>query len=111
LRGPQLDAIIRRTERRAIPSGALSRAFMTAVLSLCAIAFMISTSLFGVFYRNWLPLILSIPVLLFLALYPMLKRFTRLCHYYLGAALALAPVCAWIAIAGNLRLPPILMAL
>ena len=107
----ELDAKNPRTARRAIPSGALSRAFVTAVLSLCAIAFIASTSLFGVFYRNWLPLILSVPVLLFLASYPLLKRFTRLCHYYLGAALALAPVCAWIAVAGNVRLPPILMAL
>jgi 4-hydroxybenzoate polyprenyltransferase len=107
----ELDAKNPRTARRAIPSGALSRAFVMTVLSLCAIAFIASTSLFGVLYRNWFPLILSIPVLLFLASYPLLKRFTRLCHYYLGAALALAPVCAWIAIAGNLRLPPILMAL
>ena len=65
----------------------------------------------GFSISNWLPLILSVPVLAFLGAYPLLKRFTRLCHYYLGAALALAPVCAWIAIAGNLALPPILMAL
>jgi 4-hydroxybenzoate polyprenyltransferase len=107
----ELDAKNPRTARRAIPSGALSRTFVTAVLSLCAIAFIASTCLFGIFYHNWLPLILSVPVLLFLASYPLLKRFTRLCHYYLGAALALAPVCAWIAIAGNVRLAPILMAL
>jgi 4-hydroxybenzoate polyprenyltransferase len=107
----ELDAKNPRTACRAIPSGTLSRTFVTAVLSLCAIAFIAATSLFGVFYRNWLPLILSVPVLLFLASYPLLKRFTRLCHYYLGAALALAPVCAWIAVAGNVRLPPILMAL
>src|SRR2546430_618383 len=34
----------------------------------------------------------------------------RLCHYYLGAALALAPICSWIAIKGNLELPAIIMA-
>jgi 4-hydroxybenzoate polyprenyltransferase len=107
----ELDAKNPRTARRAIPSGALSRAFVTSALALCAISFVGATSLFGVFYRNWLPLILSVPVLVFLASYPLLKRFTRLCHYYLGAALAFAPVCAWIAIAGNVRLPPILMAL
>jgi 4-hydroxybenzoate polyprenyltransferase len=107
----ELDAKNPRTARRAIPSGALSRTFVMSILTLCAIAFIGSTALFGFFYRNWLPLILSVPVLLFLASYPLLKRFTRLCHYYLGAALALAPVCAWIAIAGNVRLAPILMAL
>ena len=51
------------------------------------------------------------PVLLFLCAYPLLKRFTRLCHYYLGAALALAPVCAWIAVTRRRsRWPPLLMA-
>jgi 4-hydroxybenzoate polyprenyltransferase len=54
-------------------------------------------------YRNWLPLILSIPVLAFVAGYPYLKRFSRLCHYYLGPALALAPICAAIAIAARSR--------
>jgi 4-hydroxybenzoate polyprenyltransferase len=107
----ELDAKNPRTMRRAIPSGALSRTFVVSAISLCTLAFIGATSLFGIFFGNWLPLILSIPVLAFLAAYPLLKRFTRLCHYYLGAALALAPICAWIAIAGNLRLPPILMAL
>lgn len=107
----ELDARNPRTARRAIPSGALSRTFVAAALATCAVGFVAASSLFGVFYRNWLPVIFSIPVLVFLASYPLLKRFTRLCHYYLGAALALAPICAWIAIAGNLRLPPILMAL
>jgi 4-hydroxybenzoate polyprenyltransferase len=33
-----------------------------------------------------------------------------LCHYYLGAALALAPICAWIAVNGGIAIPPLLMA-
>jgi 4-hydroxybenzoate polyprenyltransferase len=32
-----------------------------------------------------------------------------LCHYYLGAALALAPLCAWIAIKGTINAPPLYM--
>jgi 4-hydroxybenzoate polyprenyltransferase len=107
----ELDAKNPRTARRAIPSGALSRSFVSVALIACAIAFIGATSLFGAIYQNWLPLILSLPVLIFLSSYPLLKRFTRLCHYYLGAALALAPVCAWIAIAGTIALPPVLMAL
>ena len=106
----RLDALNPRTAGRAIPSGGLSRGFFAGVLVACAIAFIASTALFGPIYHNWLPLILALPVLLFLASYPLLKRFTRLCHYYLGAALALAPVCAWIAIKGDVELPPILMA-
>jgi 4-hydroxybenzoate polyprenyltransferase len=106
-----LDLLNPRTARRAIPSGALSPGFFGFVVALCAGAFVAATALFQIFYHNPWPLILSVPVLLFISSYPFLKRFTRLCHYYLGAALALAPVCAWIAIKGNLELPPILMAI
>ena len=106
----ELDARNPRTARRAIPAGVLSRAFVAGVLGLCAMAFIGATALFWFFYGNVWPLVLSVPVLAFLSAYPLLKRFTRLCHYYLGAALALAPVCAWIAISGGIALPPIIMA-
>jgi 4-hydroxybenzoate polyprenyltransferase len=106
----ELDAKNPRTARRAIPSGRLSRPFVAAILGGCSVGFVLSTSMFGFFYRNWLPLWLSLPVLLFLVAYPMFKRFTRLCHYYLGAALGLAPVCAWIAIRGNVEIPALLLA-
>ena len=106
----ELDSRNPRTARRAIPSGQLSRRFFIGVLAACGFAFVAATSLFGFAYDNWLPLILSVPVLVFLAIYPLLKRFTRLCHYYLGAALALAPVCAWIAITGTVTPEPLIMA-
>lgn len=106
----RLDALNPRTARRAIPSGALSARFVLVMVVFCAIAFILATALFQVVYRNPLPLIWSVPVLLFISGYPFLKRFSRLCHYYLGAALALAPVCAWVAIQGDIELPPLLMA-
>src|SRR6478672_2739792 len=84
-----LDRRNPRTARRALPSGRLSRRFFVAALVGCAIAFVAGTSLFGFLYRNWLPLILSLPVLAFIGSYPLLKRFTQLRHYYLGASLAL----------------------
>jgi len=105
----ELDSLNPRTQNRALPSGSLSSAFYMAVVLLCSSAFIASTALFGR-YKNIWPVILSLPVLLFISAYPFLKRFTRLCHYYLGAALALAPICSWIAIKGNLELPPIIMA-
>ena len=105
----ELDSLNPRTQNRALPSGSLSGMFYMGVVLLCSSAFIISTALFG-FYKNIWPVILSLPVLLFISAYPFLKRFTRLCHYYLGAALALAPICSWIAIKGNLELPPIIMA-
>jgi 4-hydroxybenzoate polyprenyltransferase len=106
----RLDALNPRTAARAIPSGKLSASFYAAVLAACGLAFLLATAGFWFAYRNRWPLLLSIPVLLFLCGYPLLKRFTRFCHYYLGAALALAPVCAWLAIRGDLAWPPLLMA-
>ncbi|HSU68337.1 MAG TPA: UbiA-like polyprenyltransferase, partial [Tepidisphaeraceae bacterium] len=105
----RFDALNPRTARRAIPSGALSATFFWTATAVCFLTFVVATALFQVVYHNPWPLILSIPVLLFLGGYPLLKRFSRLCHYYLGMALALAPACAWIAIKGDLELPPVLM--
>jgi 4-hydroxybenzoate polyprenyltransferase len=105
----RIDAQNPRTARRAIPSGALSSFFVGSILALCCIAFIVATALFQWLYKNPWPLSLSIPVLVFLSAYPFLKRFTRLCHYYLGAALALAPLCAWLAITGHIDLPPLIM--
>ena len=106
----KLDALNPRTARRAIPSGALSTRFVLGMVALCAVAFILATALFEIVYHNPLPLIWSVPVLLFISGYPFLKRFSRLCHYYLGAALALAPVCAWVAIRGDVELAVLLMA-
>ena len=106
----ELDALNPRTARRAIPAGFLSRGFVTAVIAICVIVFAAACAGFRVWYANPWPLYLGGPVLAFLAAYPLLKRFTRLCHYYLGAALALAPVCAWVAVKGRLDWPPMIMA-
>jgi 4-hydroxybenzoate polyprenyltransferase len=106
----RLDALNPRTANRAIPSGALSARLYATILSACSAAFIVLTSGFWVLASNPWPLILALPVLLFISAYPLLKRFTRLCHYYLGAALALAPVCAYLAIAGRLDWPPLIMA-
>ena len=106
----RLDSLNPRTSRRAIPSGALSPRFVFNLLILCSLGFVAATLGFRVLYDNPWPLVLAVPVLAFISLYPVLKRFTRLCHYYLGAALALAPVCAWIAIKGNVEPTPLLMA-
>lgn len=105
-----LDARNPRTANRAIPSGKLSRAFYLSILIACGLAFILATGAFQFLYHNPWPLYLCLPVLIFLAIYPYTKRFTRLCHYHLGAALALAPLCAWLAIKGQLDLPPLLIA-
>lgn len=105
----RLDALNPRTAGRAIPSGRLSSAFVAGLATVFAVCFITTAAGFKLLYNNPWPLALSAPVLLFLSAYPLLKRFTQLCHYYLGAALALAPVCAWIAIAGRIDPEPLWM--
>jgi 4-hydroxybenzoate polyprenyltransferase len=106
----KFDAVNPRTARRAIPSGRVSWQFFSAIAAFCAAGFVLAASGFDLAYSNPWPIVLAIPVLGFVAAYPLLKRFTRYCHYYLGICLALAPLCAWVAIAGKLAMPPVWMA-
>jgi 4-hydroxybenzoate polyprenyltransferase len=50
---------------------------------------------------NRLTLLLSPLVLAVLLSYPYAKRFTSLCHVWLGLALGLSPVGAWVAVRGE----------
>ncbi len=94
----KIDAENPRTAGRHLPAGILSVAQVTAFIAACGFAFIASTLLF---LPNRLPLYLSVPVLLFLCGYSFAKRFTSLAHVWLGAALALSPIAAWIAIRGE----------
>jgi 4-hydroxybenzoate polyprenyltransferase len=106
----ELDGANPRTRGRAIPAGRLSRRFVAGVTLACALLFVACAAGFGLAYGNWLPAMLAVPALAFVGAYPLLKRFTRLCHYYLGAALGLAPICAWIAVAGTPGVEVLLLA-
>ncbi len=93
----ELDARNPRTAARELPSGTLTR---VQVLGLCALA--LAVFLVAVFQLD--PLVRwlwPVPVALFVV-YPYLKRFTWLCHVWLGASLGLAPVGAWAALTGEL---------
>jgi 4-hydroxybenzoate polyprenyltransferase len=102
----RIDAENPRTAKRHIPAGLLSAAVVAAFCVACGVAFVAATLLF---LPNRWPLYLSAPVLLFLCGYSYAKRFTALCHYWLGAALMLSPIAAWIAIRGEVAWPPVLL--
>lgn len=92
-----IDARNPRTAGREIPSGALSS---VAVAAFCAAA--LALYLVSVWQLDPLVRWLSpIPVVMFVV-YPYLKRFTWLCHLWLGAVDGLAPVGAWAAIKGTI---------
>ena len=95
----KIDAQNPRTKDRHLPTGSLTLGSVLTFFACCAGGFVAATLLF---LPNTLPLVLSIPVLAFLVGYSYAKRFTLLVHLWLGAALMLAPVSAWIAIRGEL---------
>jgi 4-hydroxybenzoate polyprenyltransferase len=95
----KLDAENPRTKQRHLPAGTLSVASVVLFTVTSSAVFVAGTLLF---LPNRLPLYLAVPVLLFLLGYSLTKRFTSLAHFWLGAALMLAPVSAWIALRGQI---------
>jgi 4-hydroxybenzoate polyprenyltransferase len=93
----RIDAANPRTAARELPSGALSA---VAVVAFCVAS--LAVYLVAVWQLDPLVRWLSpVPVVAFVV-YPYLKRFTWLCHLWLGAVDGLAPVGAWAAIKGTL---------
>jgi 4-hydroxybenzoate polyprenyltransferase len=92
-----IDARNPRTAGREIPSGQLSVAQVVVFCVASLVLFLAAVWQLDPIVR-WL---WPIPVLGFVV-YPYLKRFTWLCHFWLGAVDGLAPVGAWVAITGRL---------
>ena len=101
------DALNPRTEQRHIPAGLLSLSTVVMLTIFSAVSFVGATLLF---LPNLWPLLLSVPVLLFLLGYSYAKRFTVWCHYWLSAALMLSPLATWIAIRGEVALTPLMIS-
>lgn len=93
----EIDAKNPRTKNRVLASGEVSTKVAVIYLACNAFLFVMFTGLFLV-WNNFYPLSLSVTVLIWLAMYPCLKRFTWLCHIYLGSSLALSPIAAAIAV-------------
>jgi 4-hydroxybenzoate polyprenyltransferase len=93
----RIDAANPRTATRELPSGALTKAAVVAFCLLSLAVYAVAVSQLDPLVR-WLS---PIPVVAFVV-YPYLKRFTWLCHLWLGAVDGLAPVGAWAAIKGTL---------
>ena len=93
-----------RTASRHLPAGLLSRAQVTLFLAVAVILFEVAA-----WRLNPLCLLLS-PVALGAVLgYSYTKRFTAFCHLFLGFAIGIAPVGAWIAVRGTFDMTPLLL--
>ena len=99
----RFDALNPRTAGRHLPAGAIS---MTSAVSLCLL------SGAGLVAASWalnpLCFVLSPVALFFICFYSLTKRFTDFTHVWLGIALAIAPVGAWLAVKGGVEFLPMI---
>jgi 4-hydroxybenzoate polyprenyltransferase len=91
----KFDALNPRTAGRHLPTGQISLAF-AVLLCVLAGAGLVTAS----WFLNRLCFYLSPLALVTICFYSLTKRFTDYTHVYLGVALALAPVGAWLAVDG-----------
>jgi 4-hydroxybenzoate polyprenyltransferase len=112
----KFDAKNPRTSSRHLPTGQIS---IPSAVALCVLSGAGLIAAAGGLNRTCL---LLSPVALFLVcFYSLTKRFTDFTHVWLGVALALAPMGAWLAVQGGLEfnwtldadnfLPPVLLSL
>ena len=93
-----IDAANPRTSGRHLVSGSMS---MNTAWKLSAI--FIGMLLIGAWQLNEVALMMAwLPVLVFV-IYPYTKRYTWLCHLWLGLCLGLAPAGAWVAVAADVH--------
>ena len=93
-----IDAENPRTAERHLASGSMT---MNTAWTLCAIFLVMLV--FSAWQLNHVALMMCwLPVLVFV-IYPYMKRYTWLCHFWLGLCLGLAPAGAWVAVAGDVH--------
>ena len=100
----EFDKLNPRTRNRELPTGklTLTQAWLFVIVSAAIFVF-------AAYQLNWLAFWLSFPTLAWLFGYSYTKRFTDWSHLWLGSALGIAPVGAWVALKGTIELPPILL--
>jgi 4-hydroxybenzoate polyprenyltransferase len=94
----RIDARNPRTAGRPLPAGTISLRQAIAFFVVCCVIFVGGCSAFLWLEANVWPIVLALPVLVYLCLYSYTKRFTRWSHFVLGSAIALSPPAAWLAI-------------
>jgi 4-hydroxybenzoate polyprenyltransferase len=91
----KFDALNPRTAKRHLPTGEIS---LASAIALCVL---FAGGLVAVsYFLNPLCFYLSPVALVVICFYSLTKRFTDYTHVFLGIALALAPVGAWLAVKG-----------
>jgi 4-hydroxybenzoate polyprenyltransferase len=101
----EYDAKNPRTAMRALPAGLLTPKFVIGFIVVSSALLVLAA-----WRLNPLALMLSPLALALVFFYSLTKRFTAWSHAWLGLALAVAPVGAWVAVRGQLfEAPPLLL--
>ncbi len=96
----EIDSRNPRTASRAVPAGLIKAGELWTFAAIMLVAFLAAVWQLHPLTRWLWPIVLAAFVI-----YPYTKRFTWLCHYWLGMCLGLAPVGAWVALTGSLTHP------
>jgi len=94
-----------RTENREIPAGVISPRAALIFVILMSVLFIATT-----WFINKLCFFLSPVALVVVLFYSYTKRFTSLCHIFLGIGQALVPIGAYIAVSAEFALVPIIFS-
>ena len=101
----KFDAQNPRTAGRHLPAGEMS------VMGAWGLVIGAATGLIAVtWFINRICFTLSPVALGIVFFYSLTKRFTSFSHFFLGLALAVAPVGAWLAVTGSFAWPPVVLA-
>jgi 4-hydroxybenzoate polyprenyltransferase len=92
----KFDAANPRTANRHLPAGQISLASAVTLCVLSGLGLIVSA-----WFLNPVCFYLSPVALFFICFYSLTKRFTDYTHVFLGLALALAPIGAWLAVKGD----------
>lgn len=90
-----------RTSQRHLPAGKISLISAGLLCVVAAVGLVVDA-----YFINPVCFYLSPVALLVVMFYSLTKRFTDFTHVFLGVALALAPIGAWLAVKGNFDLFP-----
>lgn len=102
----KFDKLNPRTATRHLPSGQISLISAWTICTASGLGFLAASY----FINTWC-FYLSPVALFIVCFYSLTKRFTDYTHFYLGLALALAPLGAWLAVRGSFALQPFVLAL
>ena len=90
------DQLNPRTANRHLPAGEISMASAWTLWALSAAGLVVAS-----YFLNWLCFWLSPLAVVIICFYSWTKRFTDFTHLFLGLALAIAPIGAWLAVKGT----------